>query len=65
MTDFRTRQITSALSSGHQVGATLRSGSVLQDRYAVIGILGVGGMGAVYKARDLRFPNVTKLVAVK
>lgn len=30
-----------------------------------MGILGVGGMGAVYRARDLRFPNVTKLVAVK
>ncbi len=25
----------------------------------------MGGMGSVYRARDLHFPNVTKLVAVK
>jgi len=65
MTDFRTRQITSALTAGTQTGGTLKAGSVLQERYAIMGILGVGGMGAVYRARDLRFPNVTKLVAVK
>jgi outer membrane protein assembly factor BamB/tRNA A-37 threonylcarbamoyl transferase component Bud32 len=28
-------------------------------------IAGVGGMGAVYRARDLHFPKVVKLVAVK
>ncbi|MGA7194277.1 MAG: PQQ-binding-like beta-propeller repeat protein [Anaerolineales bacterium] len=28
-------------------------------------VIGVGGMGSVYRARDLHFPNVTKLVAVK
>jgi serine/threonine protein kinase len=28
-------------------------------------VIGVGGMGAVYRARDLHFPNVTKHVAVK
>jgi outer membrane protein assembly factor BamB/tRNA A-37 threonylcarbamoyl transferase component Bud32 len=28
-------------------------------------VIGVGGMGAVYRARDLHFPNVVKLVAVK
>jgi outer membrane protein assembly factor BamB/tRNA A-37 threonylcarbamoyl transferase component Bud32 len=28
-------------------------------------IVGVGGMGSVYRARDLHFPNVVKLVAVK
>ena len=27
--------------------------------------IGVGGMGSVYQARDMRFPNVTKLCAVK
>src|SRR6185503_21084204 len=26
---------------------------------------GVGGMGSVYRARDMHFPSVTKLVAVK
>jgi outer membrane protein assembly factor BamB/tRNA A-37 threonylcarbamoyl transferase component Bud32 len=35
------------------------------DRYLVQEVIGVGGMGAVYRARDLHFPNVIKLVAVK
>lgn len=28
-------------------------------------VIGVGGMGSVYRARDLHFPNVVKLVAIK
>jgi len=32
---------------------------VIQD------VIGVGGMGSVYRARDLHFPSVVKLVAVK
>jgi outer membrane protein assembly factor BamB/tRNA A-37 threonylcarbamoyl transferase component Bud32 len=28
-------------------------------------VVGIGGMGSVYRARDLHFPNVVKLVAVK
>jgi outer membrane protein assembly factor BamB/tRNA A-37 threonylcarbamoyl transferase component Bud32 len=47
--------------SSHQ----LQSGVTLVDRYLIQGVLGIGGMGAVYRARDLHFPNVTKLVAVK
>jgi len=43
----------------------LDEGVTLQDRYSILGVLGVGGMGSVYRARDLRFPGVTKLVAVK
>ena len=43
----------------------LKPGITLQDRYLILGILGSGGMSSVYKGRDLHFPNVTKLVAVK
>jgi eukaryotic-like serine/threonine-protein kinase len=43
----------------------LQSGSTLEDRYHIQDVIGVGGMGSVYRARDMHFPNVTKLVAVK
>ena len=31
----------------------------------ILGTLGVGGFSSVYRARDLRFPSVTRLCAVK
>jgi outer membrane protein assembly factor BamB/tRNA A-37 threonylcarbamoyl transferase component Bud32 len=37
----------------------------LANRYAIQEVVGLGGMGSVYRARDMHFPNVTKLVAVK
>ena len=43
----------------------MQPGVTLSDRYLVQDVIGIGGMGSVYRARDLHFPNVTKLVAVK
>jgi outer membrane protein assembly factor BamB/tRNA A-37 threonylcarbamoyl transferase component Bud32 len=64
-----THQITQGLDpepeDNRDASQQLQSGTTLVDRYLVQGVLGIGGMGAVYRARDLHFPNVTKLVAVK
>lgn len=46
-------------------GATLPKGTVLQGRYEIIRTVGIGGMGAVYQARDKRFTKVARLCAVK
>jgi outer membrane protein assembly factor BamB/tRNA A-37 threonylcarbamoyl transferase component Bud32 len=43
----------------------LQAGLTLANRYSIQEVIGVGGMGSVYRARDMHFPNVTKLVAVK
>lgn len=43
----------------------LQLGTTLATRYLIQDVIGIGGMGAVYRARDLHFPNVVKLVAVK
>lgn len=44
---------------------TLEPNVVLNGRFKITGVLGVGGMGAVYQARDLQFPEVERYVAVK
>ncbi|MGH2536470.1 MAG: PQQ-binding-like beta-propeller repeat protein [Candidatus Promineifilaceae bacterium] len=43
----------------------LAAGALLQGRYEISGPLGMGGFSAVYQARDLHFPSVTRLCAVK
>lgn len=43
----------------------LSPGDTLEDRYEILKFLSKGGMGAVYLARDNRFPDARKLVAMK
>ncbi|MBE7550130.1 MAG: PQQ-binding-like beta-propeller repeat protein [Anaerolineales bacterium] len=52
------------LDSGYDENI-LPKGAVLQKRYEIIKVLGVGGMGAVYLAQDLRFTGVIRRCALK
>jgi outer membrane protein assembly factor BamB len=58
-----TRQF-SDLGGGGE-GETLPSGTVLQNRYEIVQVWAIGGMSVIYQARDLRFPDVTRLCAIK
>ncbi len=63
-----TRQLATRRKKQKNAGgrrAQLQPGDTLQDRYKVMGTLGVGGFSSVYQARDMRFPNVTRLCAIK
>jgi outer membrane protein assembly factor BamB/tRNA A-37 threonylcarbamoyl transferase component Bud32 len=51
--------------SAVQPEGTLPAGTILQERYEILAVQGLGGMGAVYRARDKRFSSVDKIVAVK
>lgn len=47
------------------VDGALKPNTILLTRYKIISILGGGGQGAVYQARDLNFPDAKRLVAIK
>jgi outer membrane protein assembly factor BamB len=45
--------------------APLPRNTVLQSRYDIEQVLGIGGMSTVYRARDLRFSTVARYCAIK
>lgn len=67
MSGLTTRQLTGKRERVVNLNqkSQLQPGDMLQNRYRIMGTLGVGGFSAVYQARDLRFANVTKLCAIK
>ena len=66
MGGFTTRHLPDQNNGGkdRQQGL-LQAGVLLQGRYQILDTLGVGGFSSVYRARDMHFPTVTRLCAVK
>jgi eukaryotic-like serine/threonine-protein kinase len=58
-----TTQFAGMGSSGDD--GSLKANTILLARYKIMVVLGGGGMGMVYQARDLNFPDVKRYVAVK
>lgn len=56
---FETSQMSKPSTGGLQVD------SLLMDRYRIVGVVGGGGMGTVFQARDTHFPEAKRLVAIK
>jgi eukaryotic-like serine/threonine-protein kinase len=44
---------------------TMSRGTVLQGRYEIEHVIGYGGMSTVYRARDMRFSDIVRTVAIK
>ncbi len=56
----RKTQNLEATGAPRKTSEQLQPEVILINRYQIQNIVGIGGMGAVYSARDLHFPNVVE-----
>jgi outer membrane protein assembly factor BamB len=62
---METHEIASTEKLSGTSAMTLEKGTVLQDRYEILDLRALGGMGAIYRARDLRFAQTVRRCAIK
>jgi len=62
---METRKSPSPVKTALSESTILANGTVLQERYEILKLRALGGMGAIYEARDLRFSHTLRRCAIK